>query len=92
MFLASTRPVSMRRAAYVPAHAFASIACSTRRCPRLASPAPPAAPKSHPDESGWTLSLDVPGVSKEQLNIGIEGQVGAHRIAGGRPAPVPACL
>jgi len=25
------------------------------------------------DTAGWTLSLDMPGVSKEQLNIDIEG-------------------
>ncbi len=27
------------------------------------------------DEKSYTLSFDVPGVSKEQLNIGIEGNV-----------------
>jgi HSP20 family protein len=27
------------------------------------------------DDAGWTLALDVPGVGKEQLSIGIEGQV-----------------
>ncbi len=26
------------------------------------------------DDKSWTLSLDVPGVSREQLNIAIEGQ------------------
>jgi len=27
------------------------------------------------DDKQWTLSLDVPGVSREELNIGIEGTV-----------------
>lgn len=27
------------------------------------------------DEQSWTLSLDLPGIAKEQLNIGIEGAV-----------------
>lgn len=27
------------------------------------------------DEQGWTLRLDVPGVAREQLSIGIEGAV-----------------
>ncbi|MDA7417208.1 Hsp20/alpha crystallin family protein [Xenophilus arseniciresistens] len=27
------------------------------------------------DDKGWTLSLDVPGIAREQLNIGIEGAV-----------------
>ena len=27
------------------------------------------------DDKGWTLRLDVPGIAREQLNIGIEGAV-----------------
>ena len=27
------------------------------------------------DEKGWTLRLDVPGIAREQLSIGIEGAV-----------------
>lgn len=27
------------------------------------------------DEQSWTLSVDLPGVAKDQLNIGIEGAV-----------------
>lgn len=27
------------------------------------------------DEQNWTLSIDLPGVAKDQLNIGIEGAV-----------------
>lgn len=27
------------------------------------------------DDSSWTLSVDLPGVAKDQLNIGIEGAV-----------------
>lgn len=31
------------------------------------------APDVQEEERSWTLSLDVPGISREQLNIGIEG-------------------
>ena len=27
------------------------------------------------DEQSWTLSIDLPGIAKDQLNIGIEGAV-----------------
>ncbi len=74
MFLASARPVSIRRSAYVPAlHSLDRLLDQALAAPGAASPACQAQARS--DESGWTLSLDVPGVSKEQLTIAIEGQV-----------------
>ena len=74
MFFATTRPATLRRAAYVPAmHAL----------DRLLDPALPSPSEGTKacrtevtsDDAVWTLSLDVPGVNKEQLNIQIEGQV-----------------
>jgi hypothetical protein len=74
MFLASTRPVSIRRSAYVPAlHSLDRLLDQALSAPGVASATCQA--QARTDESGWTLSLDVPGVSKEQLTIGIEGQV-----------------
>jgi len=34
-----------------------------------------AAPQNTQDEQAYTLSFDVPGVTREQLSIGIEGNV-----------------
>ena len=34
---------------------------------------PQSAPDVEQDEKSWTLSLDVPGVSRDELSIGIEG-------------------
>jgi HSP20 family protein len=36
-------------------------------------PQPQGAPSVEQDETSWTLSLDVPGVPREELSIGIEG-------------------
>jgi HSP20 family protein len=74
MFFASTHPASLRRAAYVPAMR------SLDRLLDQALAAPAAAASAcradvRTDDAGWTLSLDVPGVSREQLSIGIEGPV-----------------
>ena len=74
MFFATTRPATLRRAAYVPAmHALDRLLDQALSAPGVASATCQA--QARTDESGWTLSLDVPGVSKEQLTIGIEGQV-----------------
>jgi len=71
MFFATSQP-AVRRSAYAPAmrsldrfldQALAAPAASVGR----------AAIKA--DEQSWTLSLDVPGVTREQLTIGIEGAV-----------------
>ena len=34
---------------------------------------PQSTPDVEQDEKSWTLSLDVPGVSRDELSIGIEG-------------------
>ena len=34
---------------------------------------PQSAPDVEQDEKSWTLSLDVPGLSRDELSIGIEG-------------------
>ena len=74
MFYASAHPVRVRRAAYVPPlRVLDRLLEPMLSAPAFATPACRADVRS--DESGWTLALDVPGVSKEQLNIGIEGQV-----------------
>jgi hypothetical protein len=62
-----------------------SSASSTTR----SSPAPQPGVQVSPGRQGqWTLTLDVPGVTREDLNIGIEGSRGAHRDPGRRQAPV----
>lgn len=73
MFFTTTHPAAFRRAAYAP---------SSRTVDRLldagrAAPAAPSRSRAAIEETdqAWALSLDVPGVSKEQLIIGIEGQV-----------------
>ncbi|MBK8361311.1 MAG: Hsp20/alpha crystallin family protein [Comamonadaceae bacterium] len=74
MFFASTHPASLRRAAYVPAMRSLdrlldqALAAPCRRANACRA-------EVRTDDAGWTLSLDVPGVSREELNIGIEGQV-----------------
>lgn len=73
MFFTTTHPAAVRRAAVIP---------TGRTLDRwldqaLATPAtaPTARAGLQADEKTWTLSLDVPGVTKEQLAIGIEGQI-----------------
>jgi HSP20 family protein len=39
------------------------------------------------DEKGWTLTLDVPGVTKEHVSIGIEGQVVRIETLADAPRP-----
>jgi HSP20 family molecular chaperone IbpA len=71
MFFATSQP-AVRRSAYAPTmrsldrfldQALAAPAASVGRAAIQA------------DEQSWTLSLDVPGVTREQLTIGIEGAV-----------------
>ena len=74
MFFTAHHPAAVRRSAYVPAmrsldrlldQALAAPAASTN-VGRAAIQA---------GDQAWTLSLDVPGVTREQLSIGIEGPV-----------------
>jgi HSP20 family protein len=37
------------------------------------------------DEAAWTLSLDVPGVAREQLSIDVDGQVVRVKTLEGAP-------
>jgi HSP20 family protein len=74
MFFATNHPAAIRRSSYAPAmrplDRFLEQALTT---PVATNNACRAEVKT--DEAGWTLSLDVPGVTKEQLTIGIEGQI-----------------
>ena len=70
---------AMRRAAYVPHLRGVDQQLERWLGEALQAPAKANA-KASPaavtqDEKSYTLSFDVPGVSKEQLNIGIEGNV-----------------
>ena len=70
MFFATTAPASLRRHVYNPAgrslERFLDEALvSTRQ----------KAAAFEQDETSFTLSFDVPGITKEQLSIGIEGSV-----------------
>ena len=66
-------PVVRTRAASPAFHAF------DRRFERLVNDAwrgrSPSGLSVTQDDKAWTLSLDLPGLAKEELNIGIEGAV-----------------
>lgn len=52
----------------------------------------PTSPQQHPatltqDAQSFTLSFDVPGVSREQLEVGIEGRMVRLSSASGAPRP-----
>ena len=68
MFYATSRPFVVRRAAFVRDPLFACAVGAARR------PAASGADLSQ-DDTGYTLRFDTPGVTREQLTIGIEGQV-----------------
>jgi len=80
MFFATTTPANFCRSAYAPgARSFERFLEETQ----AASHNPSCAVEQ--DEQSYTLSFDVPGVSREQLNIGIEGSI--VRIATKEGAP-----
>jgi len=70
MFFAATSHPSLRRQAYAQAapslERFMDEALRTSRAKACAY---------EQDETSFTFSLDVPGIAKEQLSIGIEGSV-----------------
>lgn len=76
MFFTATHPAAIRRTAFSP---------TLRSLDRLLAQTQPAAMAAGDQsvrraaiedaDQAWTLSLDVPGVTKTQLVIGIEGQV-----------------
>jgi HSP20 family molecular chaperone IbpA len=91
MFFASARPAFrsvpiQRRPAYTPAlrslDRLLDDSLSTGSVSGNASPVSAAR-----DEKGWTLTLDVPGVTKEHVSIGIEGQVVRIETLADAPRP-----
>lgn len=70
MFFAATAPASFRRHVYSPAGpSLARFLQETQRASRQKSCAVAQ------DDKSYTLTFDVPGIAKDQLNIGIEGSV-----------------
>jgi HSP20 family protein len=63
---------ALRTRAYVPAR---SVDRSFERFLNESFLAPAIAPKVEQSEEAWTVSLDVPGVSREQLAIDVDGAV-----------------
>lgn len=70
MFFTTTAPASLRRHAYSPAG---------RSLERFLSEAQLAGRQKSSavtqDDKSYTLTFDVPGIAKDQLNIGIEGSI-----------------
>ena len=80
MFFATTAPANFCRSVYAPgARSLERFLEETQTAARNQSCA------IEQNEQSYTLSFDVPGVSREQLNIGIEGNV--VRIATKEAAP-----
>ena len=74
MFFTTTHPAAVRRSAYAPAmRSLDRFLDQALAAPTSGANAGRAAIQA--DEQSWTLSLDVPGVTREQLSIGIEGPV-----------------
>jgi HSP20 family molecular chaperone IbpA len=79
MFFATTAQPQLRR------HAYANTGRALERFMEDALRSSPNKPCAYSqDETTFTLNLDVPGVSKEQLAIAIEGAV-VHRAATAPP-------
>lgn len=73
MFFATSQP-AVRRFAYAPAmRSLDRFLDQALAVPAASANVGRAAIQA--DEQSWTLSLDVPGVTREQLTIGIEGAV-----------------
>ncbi len=70
MFFAATAPANFRRHVYAPgARSLERFLEETQSASRTKSCA------IQQDEKSYTLTFDVPGIAKDQLNIGIEGSV-----------------
>jgi len=63
---------ALRTRAYVPARSFDR---SFERFLHEAFQAPVGGLKVEQDDAAWTVSLDVPGVAREQLSIDVDGTV-----------------
>lgn len=80
MFFATTAPANFRRQIYTPAgRSLERFLEETQRTGRQTSCAVTQ------DDTSYTLTFDVPGVAKDQLNIGIEGCI--VRISSKEGAP-----
>ncbi len=70
MFFATTAPAHLRRQAYSPAgRSLERFLIETQQSSRQSSCTVTQ------DDTSYTLTFDVPGIAKEQLNIGIEGSI-----------------
>lgn len=70
MFFATTAPASLRRHAYSPAgRSLERFLAETQLATRQKSCTVAQ------DEKSYTLTFDVPGIARDQLNIGIEGNI-----------------
>jgi HSP20 family protein len=80
MFFTTATPASLRRQAYTPAG---------RSLERFLAQAQQASRKEScsivQDDKSYTLTFDVPGVAKDQLNIGIEGSIVRIQTKEGAP-------
>ncbi len=70
MFFATTTPTNFQRQFFVPAARSLERWLDTAQCANR-----PASCSVSQDDGSYTLTLDVPGVARDQLNIGIEGNV-----------------
>ena len=70
MFFATTAPASLRRHAYTP---------GGRSLERFLEETQIASHQKSgaitQDDTSWKLTFDVPGITKEQLSIGLEGSI-----------------
>ena len=70
MFFATTAPANLRRQAFSPAgRSLERFLTEAQLGSRQASCA------IVQDEKSYTLTFDVPGIAKDQLNIGLEGSI-----------------
>lgn len=80
MFFATTAPANFRRQIYTPAgRSLERFLEETQRTGRQ------TACTVTQDEASYTLTFDVPGIAKDQLNIGLEGSI--VRISSKEGAP-----
>lgn len=84
MFFATTTPATLRRNAFAvgPRHLDRAL---ERFLDNTFTASSNAAAQLTQDDTHYTLSLDVPGIAKEQLTISIEG----HQVRVGTVADAP---
>ena len=86
MFFATTAPVNFRRYAHGPnAHAGQVGRSLERFLDDAIQSGRQKSASFEQDDTSFTLSFDVPGIAKDQLTIGIEGNI--VRIASKEGAP-----